>query len=114
MVTLITLLLGILVFVVLVMFYGITVIHDIPYEKLPNIAITPAPGCHSRGHWVSLFIPACALAFWIGLLPYRPDRGWGFNQRDCRKTKMRSTRSSKEFAALQACMTTCRSNRPDK
>lgn len=46
--------LGILVFVVLVMFYGIIVIHDIPYEIAKHRNHPHQDAIHVAG-WVSLF-----------------------------------------------------------
>ncbi|MFM4704791.1 DUF3302 domain-containing protein [Aeromonas bivalvium] len=73
--------LGILVFVVLVMFYGIIVIHDIPYEIAKHRQHPHQDAIHVAG-WVSLFTLHVLWPFlWIWATLYRPERGWGFNQR---------------------------------
>ncbi|MGY3868585.1 DUF3302 domain-containing protein [Aeromonas crassostreae] len=73
--------LGILVFVVLAMFYGIIVIHDIPYEIAKHRQHPHQDAIHVAG-WVSLFTLHVLWPFlWIWATLYRPERGWGFNQR---------------------------------
>jgi hypothetical protein len=68
-----------LLFVVVVLFYGIIAIHDIPHII-----------AHSRNHphedaiyaagWVSLFTLHVLWPFlWIWAMAYRPERGWGFS-----------------------------------
>src|SRR5262249_1117311 len=71
--------LGILCFVVVVMFYGIIAIHDIPARIAesrhhPHVDAIPAAG------WVSL-LPLHVLwpFLWIWAMAYRPERGWGFS-----------------------------------
>jgi hypothetical protein len=54
-----------LIFVIVVLFYGIIAIHDIPAT------------IHAAG-WVSLFtLHALWPILWIWAMAYRPDRGWG-------------------------------------
>ncbi|CAJ1770646.1 DUF3302 domain-containing protein [Aeromonas salmonicida] len=73
--------LGLLFFVGLVMFYGIIVIHDIPYEIAKHRQHPHQDAIHVAG-WVSLFTLHVLWPFlWIWATVYRPDRGWGFNQR---------------------------------
>ena len=65
--------LGILVFVVLVMFYGVIVIHDIPYEIAKASSALLARDAIPRGRLGQPVHPACALAFlWIWATIYRP------------------------------------------
>ena len=88
--------LGILVFVVLVMFYGVIVIHDIPYEIAKHRQHPHQDAIHVAG-WVSLFTLHVLWPFlWIWATIYRPDRGWGFTQR-LQKTKTRSACSSRSW-----------------
>ncbi|HHQ4772362.1 TPA: DUF3302 domain-containing protein [Aeromonas veronii] len=73
--------LGLLVFVALVIFYGIIVIHDIPYEIAKHRNHPHQDAIHVAG-WVSLFTLHVLWPFlWIWATLYRPDRGWGFSQR---------------------------------
>ena len=97
--------LGILVFVVLVMFYGIIVIHDIPYEIAKHRNQPHQDAIHVAG-WVSLFTLHVLWPFlWIWATVYRPDRGWGFNKR-LQKDEDEINALKQELAALQARMTT--------
>lgn len=73
--------LGLLVFVALVIFYGIIVIHDIPYDIAKHRNHPHQDAIHVAG-WVSLFTLHVLWPFlWIWATLYRPDRGWGFSQR---------------------------------
>ena len=73
--------LGLLFFVGVVMFYGIIVIHDIPYEIAKHRNHPHQDAVHVAG-WVSLFTLHVLWPFlWIWATLYRPDRGWGFSQR---------------------------------
>src|SRR5690348_3314707 len=71
--------LGLLVFVVVVIFYGIIAIHDIP-AKIAEARHHPhADAIHAAG-WVSLFTLHVLWPFlWIWAMAYRPERGWGFS-----------------------------------
>jgi len=70
--------LGILVVVVLVIFYGIIAIHDIPYEIACERKHPQRDAIHVAG-WVSLFTLHAIWPFlWIWATLYREDRGWGF------------------------------------
>ena len=72
--------LGLLIFVALVLFYGIIVIHDIPYEIAKKRNHPHQDAIHVAG-WVSLFTLHVLWPFlWIWATLYRPDRGWGFQQ----------------------------------
>ena len=73
--------LGLLFFVGVVMFYGIIVIHDIPYDIAKHRNHPHQDAIHVAG-WVSLFTLHVLWPFlWIWATLYRPDRGWGFSQR---------------------------------
>jgi len=68
----------ILIFVVLVLFYGIIAIHDIPYEIAVKRNHPHQDVLHVAG-WVSLFTLHVLWPFlWIWAMLYREDRGWGF------------------------------------
>ncbi len=70
--------LGILIFVTLILFYGIIAIHDIPYEIAKKRQHPQQDSIHVAG-WVSLFTLHIIWPFlWIWATLYRPDRGWGF------------------------------------
>lgn len=67
-----------LFFVVIVMFYGIIAIHDIPYEIAKKRNHPQQDALHIAG-WVSLFTLHVLWPFlWIWATLYREDRGWGF------------------------------------
>ena len=71
--------LGLLLFVVLVLFYGIIIIHDIPYEISKKRNHPHQDAIHVAG-WVSLFTLHVLWPFlWIWATLYRPERGWGFS-----------------------------------
>lgn len=70
--------LGLLIFVALVIFYGIIVIHDIPYEISKKRNHPHQDAIHVAG-WVSLFTLHVLWPFlWIWATLWREDRGWGF------------------------------------
>lgn len=70
--------LGVLVFMVLTIFYGIIAIHDIPYEIAKRRNHPHQDAIHVAG-WVSLFTLHVIWPFlWIWAMLYRPERGWGF------------------------------------
>lgn len=68
-----------LIFVALVFFYGIIVIHDIPYEIAVKRNHPHQDVLHVAG-WVSLFTLHALWPFlWIWAMLYREDRGWGID-----------------------------------
>jgi hypothetical protein len=70
--------LGLLVFVALVIFYGIIAIHDIPYEIAKRRNHPQQDAIHVAG-WISLLTLHVIWPFlWIWATLYREDRGWGF------------------------------------
>jgi hypothetical protein len=72
--------LGILVFVVVVLFYGIIAIHDIPHIIAKSRDHPHQDAIHAAG-WVSLFTLHALWPFlWIWAMAYRPERGWGFSK----------------------------------
>lgn len=69
--------LGILIFVALILFYGIIIIHDIPYEIAKKRNHPHQDAIHVTG-WVSLFTLHILWPFlWIWATIYREERGWG-------------------------------------
>ncbi|MBL4743933.1 MAG: DUF3302 domain-containing protein [Cycloclasticus sp.] len=71
--------LGILCFSVVVVFYGIIVIHDIPYEIAKHRNHPHSDAIHVAG-WISLLTLHILWPFlWIWSTLYREDRGWGFS-----------------------------------
>jgi hypothetical protein len=70
--------LGLLIFVVITLFYGIIAIHDVPYEIAKHRDHPHQDAIHAAG-WVSLFTLHALWPFlWIWAMLYRPERGWGF------------------------------------
>jgi Protein of unknown function (DUF3302) len=70
--------LGLLIFVVITLFYGIIAIHDVPYEIAHRRDHPHQDAIHAAG-WVSLFTLHALWPFlWIWAMLYRPERGWGF------------------------------------
>lgn len=68
----------ILIFVALVLFYGIIAIHDIPYDIARRRNHPQQDAIHVAG-WVSLLTLHVIWPFlWIWATLYREDRGWGF------------------------------------
>ena len=68
-----------LVFVVVVLFYGIIAIHDIPAKIAESRDHPHQDAIHAAG-WVSLFTLHALWPFlWIWAMAYRPERGWGIS-----------------------------------
>ncbi len=69
----------ILILVVLILFYGIILIHDIPYEIAVKRNHPHQDVLHVAG-WVSLFTLHAIWPFlWTWATLYREDRGWGMD-----------------------------------
>src|SRR3954451_16107298 len=67
-----------LLFVVVVLFYGVIAIHDIPHLIAKSRNHPHQDAIHAAG-WVSLFTLHVLWPFlWIWAMAYRPERGWGF------------------------------------
>jgi len=67
------------IFVFLVLFYGIIIIHDIPYEIAKRRKHPHQDAIHVAG-WVSLFTLHVIWPFlWIWSMLYSPDQGWGMS-----------------------------------
>ncbi|QHA87990.1 DUF3302 domain-containing protein [Serratia rhizosphaerae] len=72
--------LAILVVVILVLFYGVIAIHDIPYEIAKARKHPHQDSIHYAG-WVSLFTLHVLWPFlWIWATLWREDRGWGIQR----------------------------------
>ena len=70
-----------LLFVVIVLFYGIIAIHDIPHMIAKGRDHPHEDAIYAAG-WVSLFTLHALWPFlWIWAMAYRPERGWGFSHR---------------------------------
>ena len=69
----------ILLFAAITLFYGVIVIHDIPYDIAKHRNHPHQDAIHYAG-WVSLFTLHVLWPFlWIWATLYREDRGWGFD-----------------------------------
>ena len=74
--------LGMLIFVGIVLFYGVIAIHDIPYAIAKRRNHPHQDALHVAG-WISLFtLHAIWPLLWIWATLYREDRGWGFHTAD--------------------------------
>ncbi len=73
--------LGLLFFVVIVLFYGIIAIHDIP-ARIAHARHHPHEDAIHAAGWVSLFMLHVLWPFlWIWAMSYKPERGWGFDRK---------------------------------
>lgn len=99
--------LGILVFVVITLFYGIIAIHDIPYEIAKHRNHPQQDAIHVAG-WISLFTLHVLWPFlWIWATLYREDRGWGFTTTKAgddqlARWELQMAEMSKRLAALES------------
>jgi Protein of unknown function (DUF3302) len=65
--------------VVVVLFYGIIAIHDIPAKIAESRNHPHQDAIHAPG-WVSLFTLHALWPFlWIWAMAYRPEHGWGLS-----------------------------------
>jgi len=82
--------LGLLIFVVITLFYGVIAIHDVPYEIAHKRDHPHQDAIHAAG-WVSLFTLHALWPFlWIWAMLYRPERGWGFAHGTASESEIRS------------------------
>jgi hypothetical protein len=73
--------LGVLVFVIVTLFYGVIAMHDIPHLIAKSRNHPHQDAIHAAG-WVSLFTLHALWPFlWIWAMAYKPERGWGFDSR---------------------------------
>jgi hypothetical protein len=71
--------LALLIFVFLVLFYGVIIIHDIPYEIAKKRQHPHQDAIHVAG-WVSLLTLHVIWPFlWIWSMLYKQEQGWGMN-----------------------------------
>lgn len=88
--------LGVLIFVFLVIFYGIIAIHDIPY--LIESATIPMPTLFiRRAGWACLLCMLSGRFCDSGATLYQPERGWGWRSHMLRRRRKRLTRKSPHF-----------------
>jgi len=93
--------LGMLVFVVVVLFYGIIAIHDIPHLIAKGRGHPHQDAIHAAG-WVSLFtLHALWPLLWIWAMSYRPERGWGFSSPPAAATAPPGASEREELANLR-------------
>lgn len=92
-----------LVFVAVVIFYGVIAIHDIPYEIARHRNHPQQDALHVAG-WISLFTLHVLWPFlWIWATLYREDRGWGFQTKTDPQTSTHpSSLASDEHQRLTA------------
>jgi hypothetical protein len=88
-----------LFFVVVVMFYGIIAIHDIPHRIAESRHHPHQDAIHAAG-WVSLFTLHVLWPFlWIWAMLYKPGRGWGV-QHERSSPSVSSAETESHLAAL--------------
>jgi hypothetical protein len=96
--------LGILFFVVVVLFYGIIAIHDIPHLIAKSRDHPHQDAIHAAG-WVSLFTLHALWPFlWIWAMAYRPGRGWGVRSEHPEQAQSSSDDAIAELRARMAEM----------
>jgi hypothetical protein len=103
--------LGLLIFVAVVIFYGIIAIHDIPYEIAKSRQHPQQDAIHIAG-WISLFTLHTIWPFlWIWATLYRADRGWGFiDDKDTKEAQASVQKKLDEFQAQMQNMTKLKQN----
>lgn len=73
----------ILCLVFITIFYGVIIIHDIPYLIAKKRGHPHADAIHVAG-WVSLFTLHLIWPFlWIWATIYQSERGWGMKKENC-------------------------------
>lgn len=80
--------LGLVFFVFIVLFYGIIIIHDIPYEIAKHRQHPHQDAIHVAG-WVSLFtLHVIWPLLWIWSMLYDPKRGWGMSGQQSEESEL--------------------------
>src|SRR6516162_7937219 len=103
-----------LVFVVVVLFYGIIAIHDIPAKIAKSRNHPHQDAIHAAG-WVSLFTLHVLWPFlWIWAMAYQPERGWGFSHPSDRAGADELAELRKRIADLEVRATGGSRPRPDR
>ncbi len=93
--------LGLLIFVVVVLFYAVIAIHDVPYLIAKSRQHPHEDAIHAAG-WVSLFTLHALWPFlWIWAMAYRPERGWGFSHPRSEEAKSELDRLRERVAQLE-------------
>ncbi len=93
-----------LVFTIIVIFYGVIAIHDIPYEIAVKRNHPHCDAIHVAG-WVSLFTLHVIWPFlWIWATLWREDRGWGLQHLEDEQHHLEAQYSelSARLAALES------------
>ncbi len=84
-------------FVGIVIFYGVIVIHDIPYEIAVHRNHPHQDALHVAG-WISLFTLHVIWPFlWIWATLYREDRGWGMSSHQNSNKEIEQLKSEMKF-----------------
>ncbi len=92
-------------FVGLTIFYGIIVIHDIPYEIAHKRNHPHQDAIHVAG-WVSLFTLHAIWPFlWIWATLYKPGIGWGMSGNSSNELELEIATLKQEIAELKAIRT---------
>ncbi|USD63878.1 DUF3302 domain-containing protein [Vibrio sp. SCSIO 43140] len=92
-------------FVGLTIFYGIIVIHDIPYEIAHKRNHPHQDAIHVAG-WVSLFTLHAIWPFlWIWATLYKPGIGWGMGNKSNNAIELELATLKHEIAELKAIRT---------
>ena len=85
---------GLLIFVVVVIFYGIIAIHDMPAQIAKARHHPHEDAIHAAG-WVSLFTLHVLCPFlWIWAMAYQSERGRGFGHNRASRHRPQGTRPS--------------------
>src|SRR3974390_2798073 len=71
-----------LIFVVVVIFYGIIAIHDIPARIAEKRLHPHADAIHAAGGASPVTLHVLWPFLWIWAMAYQPERGWGFSTAD--------------------------------
>jgi hypothetical protein len=85
--------LGLLLFMIVMMFYAIIAIHDIPARIAKSRHHPHEDAIHAAG-WVSLFTLHVLWPFlWIWAMAYQPERGWGFSSAEAAESEIKKLQS---------------------
>ncbi|TEW55335.1 DUF3302 domain-containing protein [Psychromonas sp. RZ22] len=103
-----TIALGILIFAAITLFYGIIMIHDIPYDIARKRNHPQQDAIHTAG-WISLLTLHVLWPFlWIWATLYREDRGWGFSDKQAQENNndnsMQLIKLQNRVEALEAAL----------
>jgi len=96
--------LGLLLFIIVMMFYAIIAIHDIPARIAKSRHHPHEDAIHAAG-WVSLLTLHVLWPFlWIWAMAYQPERGWGFSSAEAAESEIKKIqlRLDRLEAALKA------------